>query len=1019
MRRGLFCAALVGVSSAVCAGGGHESPWKVLPIYGGGYVQNLLVCPTATNVFYTYVDVGGPYRSDDGCRTWRPVHANMPVEMRRRGMDQVRTMSVDPRDANNIVIAAGGPAIRAGGLAVSRDGGETWKITQTACFYGNGHRRMHGFVLDRNPFAPDELVAGEDWSGIFISRDNGETWKKTGPERCWFTDIRYDLNVPGRIYATAPTVDPKRIDNWQFTPEQRKTVRRAGFWRSDDNGETWRRIGDAAADELRQLKGSATLLGVFGGKVVRKSDDGGETWTDYHEGLPVASKMAADAAAWAATFNVLSTVGGDWLTGNRSGDIFRRSPGASTWTKLPRGTWEAGNPDCEPRLQGKDRSRVSMPALNTIVVDPRDDRHWFATDWFALWESGDAGASWTSRVNGMMQLVSFTMAFDPFNSANLIYGVADMRMFVSNDGAYRFRQPDYRPLAGCNSAAFSTRTKGLALTAGGKEFSEILRTRDAGRTWSRAAMRGMPPIKGGHAGGFGVYTVAYDERRDAFWACVSGQVAPGAGGPYVSFDDGESWEWRGEGLPTDIPYYRNVEYADKLTPALAFTHDGHGVTASPRDARFFHLAPDGKRWENHAGDRFKCPLFQIDLVADPFVPSRFLCGGDEVQESTDGGWTWHPYAPLAGKACCRISFDAHNRGRVVFGCPEAIYMSDDGGRTLYALEHGLEYPSGGTRQIYLDRNRLFAMTTGSGVFMRLLDLPPLVCKSVNTVPNEAPSLLPTNRRFKLIWNDEFNGTALDLAKWRYRTHYWGRRAPWFAGPEDGAVIVTNGLLRMPLLKKPDGQFVSASLQTGCRLWDEPFNVWARPGGWPWMKREPPKFQHKFGYYECRCRLQQKAGWWSAFWMQSEGQGATLDPRENGIEHDIMESFEPGELRVHPFFYGGYQWQEIRRFQTPRKTPGLRGTADRAATKVVDKTVFHTFGLLWEPDGYTVFIDGVQDGEKVGCGPKEAVSQVEEFLLVTTEAKEYKWKGDPDPRLEQAVGDEFLVDYVRVYDFVSK
>ncbi len=289
--------------------------------------------------------------------------------------------------------------------------------------------------------------------------------------------------------------------------------------------------------------------------------------------------------------------------------------------------------------------------------------------------------------------------------------------------------------------------------------------------------------------------------------------------------------------------------------------------------------------------------------------------------------------------------------------------------------------------------------------------------TVETVPGEVPSLLPDGRSFKLIWNDEFNGTSLDDSKWYYRTNYWGRRAQWFAGPEDsGAVVVTNGMLHMPLLKRPDGQFVSASLQTGSRLWDEPLDPKARPGGWPWQKRSRPKFQHRFGYYECRCRLQQKPGWWSAFWMQSPGQGATLDPRENGVEHDIMESFEPGEVRVHAFFYGGYQREEIRRFQAPRKTPGIKGAADRSATKLVDKTEFHTFGLLWEPDGYTVFIDGVQDGEKVGCGPGEAVSQTDEFLLVTTEAKDYKWKGKPDPRLDDAVGDEFIVDFVRVYDF---
>ncbi len=37
------------------------------------------------NVAYLTIDVGGPYRSDDGCRTWRPLHGNLPYEMRLKG----------------------------------------------------------------------------------------------------------------------------------------------------------------------------------------------------------------------------------------------------------------------------------------------------------------------------------------------------------------------------------------------------------------------------------------------------------------------------------------------------------------------------------------------------------------------------------------------------------------------------------------------------------------------------------------------------------------------------------------------------------------------------------------------------------------------------------------------------------------------------------------------------------------------------------------------------------------------
>ena len=90
---------------------------------------------------------------------------------------------------------------------------------------------------------------------------------------------------------------------------------------------------------------------------------------------------------------------------------------------------------------------------------------------------------------------------------------------------------------------------------------------------------------------------------------------------------------------------------------------------------------------------------------------------------------------------------------------------------------------------------------------------------------------------------------------------------------------------------------------------------------------------------------------------------------------------------------------------------------------LDKTAFHVFGMLWEPDGYTLFIDGKKHGEKVGQGEGEAVSQTEEFVLITTEAKWFRnnrMTGKGVPELDAAVvaGDDFVVDYVSVYDLVD-
>ena len=66
------------------------------------------------------------------------------------------------------------------------------------------------------------------------------------------------------------------------------------------------------------------------------------------------------------------------------------------------------------------------------------------------------------------------------------------------------------------------------------------------------------------------------------------------------------------------------------------------------------------------------------------------------------------------------------------------------------------------------------------------------------------------------------------------------------------------------------------------------------------------------------------------------------------------------------------------------------------------------------------MDGKQSGHKVGHGPGEAVSETEEFILVSTELMGFRKTNSPEPEVEKAwqAGDEFVVDFVRVYDIVK-
>ncbi len=264
------------------------------------------------------------------------------------------------------------------------------------------------------------------------------------------------------------------------------------------------------------------------------------------------------------------------------------------------------------------------------------------------------------------------------------------------------------------------------------------------------------------------------------------------------------------------------------------------------------------------------------------------------------------------------------------------------------------------------------------------------------IADHAPSLLPDGE-WQLVWSDEFDGTELDTSKWDYRLCMMGKRHP--AWTEKGVHLDGKGNCVFTAMME-DGRPVSSQLQTGYNFMDAPIKETTFGNDhlqWNIGKLQKDKFLQCQGYFECRCKLQQMEGWWSAFWLQSPIIGASLDPAKTGTEIDIMESFHPGEIAGHNAFTGGYG-QDMQR----RKVGGGR----------VDEKEWHTFGLQWDDTGYTYYIDGKEDGHI-----DEFVSQTPQFILISTEMKGYR-KENHLPTDEAFVaakeGDVFLVDYVRVF-----
>ena len=112
----------------------------------------------------------------------------------------------------------------------------------------------------------------------------------------------------------------------------------------------------------------------------------------------------------------------------------------------------------------------------------------------------------------------------------------------------------------------------------------------------------------------------------------------------------------------------------------------------------------------------------------------------------------------------------------------------------------------------------------------------------------------------------------------------------------------------------------------------------------------------------------------------------------------MECFEPGVVKPHNVFTGGY---------------GLDMQRAKAGGKTVDPEGYHTFGVLWNEKGYTFYVDGVEDGHI-----DQFISKRPEFILITTEVKGYRYEDHrPVKEAKAAEGDTFVVDYVRVFDAI--
>lgn len=309
----------------------------------------------------------GVFWSVDGGQTWQ--------EAKQAGKEQ----SLGGVFVSQIVFESGKPnnmlaASSNAGVYASDNNGQTWQVLLS------GFSAHDAFI---NPNNGEEIFAAGS-SGkiatIYKSTDRGATWVQIYNEpagQAAVTTLSYDSRNPAIMYAGLSS------------GTLLKTV---------DGGTTWNALYDYDDRVVRlHLSADGNTLYLLGrGKGLRRSEDGGKTWSE----MPVAKEN-------------LPTVYNDLLIDPVSQSIL--------YLAADKGLYRSSN-------RGADWVKLTLPAtpeitdVTAVAVNPQKPQQIFAAVRSTVYRSDDSGSSWSTQALKTGRVVS-KIAIDPVEPNRVYAGL--------------------------------------------------------------------------------------------------------------------------------------------------------------------------------------------------------------------------------------------------------------------------------------------------------------------------------------------------------------------------------------------------------------------------------------------------------------------------------------------------------------------------------------------------------------------------------------------------------------------
>ncbi len=316
---------------------------------------------------------GGVWKTTDGGQTWtnKKAFVTGPKVTAAAASLSVLGMSFDPQDRNVLYLATA-----ENGLVYTLDGGESWQpvkglsVGRVSSVAVDPKNKCILYATSANKIYKSQ-TCGRDWTQIFYDPRLDK----------FFTRLVVDWYNPTNLYAGSSDGD---------------------ILRSVDGGISWqlaRRVDGVAISSLMIDPRDSRLIYVGTlGEGILKTTDGGATWTSIR-------KQFSDAysSARRVTQIVLDPVEANLVYAVSKYGILKSSDGGETWKALQL------------------TSPPETIKINSLAIDPRNNKRLIFTGISTLQLSTDGGSTWTVKKPPTTQAGS-SVLIDPLESNSMYLG---------------------------------------------------------------------------------------------------------------------------------------------------------------------------------------------------------------------------------------------------------------------------------------------------------------------------------------------------------------------------------------------------------------------------------------------------------------------------------------------------------------------------------------------------------------------------------------------------------------------